>query len=202
MPRTLLSLTPRDHGRPLTLEEFESASTQEGHRYELIHGKLAVSPLPQLSHECLRKWLERLLDRYAEGNPETINYVQSPARVFVPDTEETTAPEPDVAGYRDFPLDRPLAERRWQDVRPLFVIEILSEDTADKDLVRNRDLYLQVPSIREYWILDPRVSADRPSLVVYRRRGRQWQRPINVPAGGTYTTRLLPDFVLLLDPQA
>jgi Uma2 family endonuclease len=90
---------------------------------------------------------------------------------------------------------------RWQDVSPVLVAEVLSEDTADKDLVRNLGLYLQVPSIREYWILDPRASPDHPALTVYRRRGRRWQRPINVPAGGTYSTRLLPDFSLLLDPH-
>jgi Uma2 family endonuclease len=199
---TQLYLTPRDQGRALTLEEFQSAGSQEGFHYELIEGKLEVSPLPNLPHDCLKKWLGRQLDRYVEQHPEIINHVLGPVRVFVPDRPGVTAPEPDVAAYRDFPLDRPLAERRWQDVSPLLVAEILSEDTADKDLVRNLDLYLQVPSIREYWIPDPRVSPDRPTLTVYRRRGRQWQRAITVAAGGTYTTRLLPGFSLVLDPHA
>jgi Uma2 family endonuclease len=198
---TQLYLTPRDQGRALTLEEFQSADSQEGFHYELIEGKLEVSPLPNLPHDCLKKWLERQLDRYVGQHPEVINHVLGPARVFVPDHPGVTAPEPDVAAYRDFPLDRPLAERRWQDVSPLLVAEVLSEDTADKDLVRNRNLYLQVPSIREYWILDPRVSPDRPALTVYRRRGRQWQRAITVAAGGAYTTRLLPGFSLVLDPR-
>jgi Uma2 family endonuclease len=56
-----------------------------------------------------------------------------------------------------------------------------------------------VPSIREYWILDPRADADQPALLVYRRRGRRWQRPITVPGGGTYATRLLPGFILRLE---
>jgi Uma2 family endonuclease len=91
-----------------------------------------------------------------------------------------------------------VAELRWQDFSPVLVAEILSADTAPKDLVRNRDLYLQVPSIREYWIIDPRLSGDEPSLTVYRRRGQRWQQPIEVSGGATYTTRLLPDFKLLL----
>lgn len=52
---------------------------------------------------------------------------------------------------------------------------------------------------REYWILDPRDDADRPALLV-RRRGLRWQRTIHVAGGGSYTTRLLPDFTLLLQP--
>ncbi len=63
-------------------------------------------------------------------------------------------------------------------------------------------LYLRVPSIREYWILDPRTDADHPSLLVYRRRGARWQRPLAVAGGDTYTTRLLPDFSLVLDVRA
>jgi Uma2 family endonuclease len=199
--KTQLYLTPQDQGRPLTLEEFQSAQGQEGYHYELIHGKLEVSPLPNMPHQGLRKWLERLLDRYAEQHPEVFNHVEAPARVFVPGESVVTAPEPDLAAYRGFPIDLPLEERDWRDYSPLLVVEILSRDTADKDLVRNLPLYLQVPSIREYWILDPRASADHPSLIVRRRCGRRWQRAVHVPAGGTYTTGLLPGFALLLDPH-
>jgi Uma2 family endonuclease len=117
----------------------------------------------------------------------------------VPGRRATTAPEPDIAAYRDFPLYLPLRQRNWRNFSPILVAEIISADTADKDLVRNLELYLQVPSIREYWIIDPRIDPDQPTLTVHRRRGSRWQQPIEVAGGGTYTTRLLPDFVLTLD---
>jgi Uma2 family endonuclease len=199
--KTALYLTPRDHGRRLTIDELESAQGQEGYRYELIGGKLDVSPLPDVPHDRLRKWLERL-DDYVEARPDVLNHVQSPARVFVPDSAEVTAPEPDLAAYADFPLDLPLAEVNWRDASPLLVVEVLSPDTAEKDLERNVPLYLAVPTIREYWIVDTRDGFDRPSLIVHRRRGQRWQRPILVGNGGTYTTRLLPGFSLALGPQA
>ena len=63
------------------------------------------------------------------------------------------------------------------------------------------ELYLQVPTIREYWIIDGRDDPDRPVMLVYRRRGSRWQNVIRVEAGETYETRLLPDFRLLLDPR-
>jgi Uma2 family endonuclease len=200
--RTQLYLTPADHGRPLTYDEFLRAGAQEGYRYELIDGRLCVSPIPNMPHEVLCKWLERLLDRYAEAHPEVINFVSSPARIFVPGRADVTAPEPDLAAYRDFPREVPLARLRWQDFSPVLVIEILSEDNEEKDWERNLELYLQVPSIREYWVLDPLADPDRPSLTVYRRRGARWQKPIRVAAGGRYTTPLLPDFTLVLDPHA
>jgi Uma2 family endonuclease len=197
--RTQLYLTPRDRGRPLTLEEFEHADSREGFHYELIDGKLEVSPIPNLPHECIRDWLKDNLCDYMLLHPAILQEVKAPARVFVPRRRRTTAPEPDVAAYARFPHHLPIAQRRWQDVSPILVAEILSEGTVEKELVRNLHLYLRVPSIREYWILDPRADADQPTLLVYRRRGRRWQRPITVPGGGTYATRLLPGFTLTLE---
>ena len=201
--KTRLYLRPDDHGLPLSLEDFASADAQEGFRYELIRGRLEVSPLPNLPHERLLKWLGRLFDNYVQQHPEVINGVFGPARVFVPGLEEgVIAPEPDLAGYHQFPIDLPEEEVDWQDVSPLVVVEVISPDTAEKDLTRNVPLYLRVPTIREYWIVDPRQSRTRPSLLVYRRRGQRWQKPIAVKAGGVYTTRLLPGFTLNLDRRA
>jgi hypothetical protein len=77
-----------------------------------------------------------------------------------------------------------------------------SQGTADKDLVRNVELYVEVPSIKQYWVLDPRPDPDRPSLRVYRRRGKNWQKPIDVAFGETYQTpRVLPGFALVVDPD-
>jgi len=87
-------------------------------------------------------------------------------------------------------------------VNPILVVEVLSKKRPEKDLVRNVELYLEVSSIKEYWILDPRIDPDRPSLLVYRRRGKSWQKPIEVPFGGTYQTpRVLPGFSLVVDPD-
>jgi Uma2 family endonuclease len=201
--RTQLYLTPADHGRQLKWEEFSTARAQEGYLYEMIEGRLEVSPLPDMPHDVLRKWLERRLDAYAVVRPDILNHVSSPARVFLPERlEGITAPEPDLACYADVPVDGPLGELDWKDHSPLLVAEVLSGNTEDKDLGRNRRLYAQVPSIREYWILDTRESFDEPSLIVYRRRGQRWGPRLTVPAGGTYTTPLLPGFSLLLDPHA
>ena len=44
MSTVVKRLEPADHGRPMIVEEFVAASTVEGYRYELIDGKLYVSP--------------------------------------------------------------------------------------------------------------------------------------------------------------
>jgi len=197
---TVLKIGPADHGRPFTLEEFKAGDYEEGYQYELIDGKLYVSPVPDAPQGVVNHWIERKLERYADGHPEVINFVYTRARVFVPGRPGVTNPEPDVTAYRDFPLDRDFREIRWQDVNPVLVVEVLSLDDPAKDLVRNVRLYRQVPSIGEYWILDTREDPNRPTLTVYRRSGGRW-RPLRLGYGERYTTRLLPGFELTVDPR-
>jgi Uma2 family endonuclease len=198
---TAVRIGPADHGRPMTFEEFRAGDYEEGYHYELIDGKLYVVPAPDLPEGRANRWIDTKLLAYAQQHPEVINFVHPRARVFVPGRPGVTTPEPDLAAYRDFPVETPWGEIRWQDVSPVLVVEVLSSDDPTKDLVRNVELYLQVPSIREYWVLDVRRDPGRPFLQVYRRRGRRWQRAIAVGPGETYTTRLLPGFSLTLDPR-
>ena len=197
-----LELGPADHGRALSLEEYLSARGREGYRYELIDGRVVVSPAPNFAHEWLVRWLLMALDRYAERHPEVINFVCGRGRLFVPHRPGATTPEPDLIAFRDVPEGVPVSAVNWDDLTPVLVAEFLSADYPEKDLVRNVELYERAPSVREYWIIDPRADPDRPSLRVYRRRGARWQKPIDVPFGETYTTRLLPDFALVIDPHA
>jgi Uma2 family endonuclease len=199
--KTVEKIGPADHDRPMTLEEFHAASTTEGYQYELIDGSLYVSPLPNLPQGLIEAWILTVLSRYSWARPDVINFVYGKARVYVPGRPGVTNPEPDVTAYRDFPLDVPFGDLSWQDVSPILVVEVLSLDDPKKDLERNVELYLQVPSIKEYWVLDSRPEgADRPHLRVYRRWRRQW-RQLQYAPGATYTTRLLPDFALVVDPH-
>jgi len=199
---TRLKIGPHDHGMPLELEEFLSADGAEGYHYELIDGKLYVSPVPSQPQDSLEDWLSEKLHDYAAEHPDVINYVTHKGRVFVPVRPKVNAPEPDLAAYHDFPRHLPLRQRNWRAISPILVVEVVSEDDPDKDLVRNVELYRQVPSIEEYWVLDGREDPDYPRLTVYRRRDRsRWRKALEIEAGSTYTTPLLPGFSLKIDPH-
>lgn len=195
-----LELGPLDHGRRLTLDDYESADYEPGFKYEIIDGRLAVAPIANLTENILERWLDQKLSEYAAVHPEVVNYVTTKPRVFIHSRPKSTIPEPDVACYQDFPEDIPLGELRWQDVSPILVAEVLVDNDPKKDLERNPGLYLDVPTIREYWVLDGRVNADEPTLIQHRRHGKRWVVR-EYPFGSTFTTKLLPGFTLDIDPR-
>ena len=197
---TVVKLGPADHGRPMRREEFERGDYEQGYKYELIDGSLYVSPLPNPPEGLVEDWVTTKLKNYARRRPDVINWVYGKTRVFVPGRPGETIPEPDVAAYRSFPLNRDYREIRWERVSPVLVVEVLSRDDPAKDLMRNRGLYLLVSSIKEYWIVDPRADPNRPGLRVHRRFGRRW-RITDLAFGETYTTPLLPGFKLVIDPH-
>ena len=195
---TAVKIGPDSHGRRMTWQEFRSGDYEPGFKYELIDGKLYVSPEANLPENFVQDWLRDKLKAYSRAHPKAINKVLGPARVFVPGREDLTVPEPDIAAYRNLPLDRPTRDLRWEDVSPILGCEVLSAEDPDPGLVRNVELYWLVPSIREYWVLDAREDADHPSLLAHRRYGGKW-RIVEVGPSETYTTRLLPGFDLTLD---
>lgn len=199
--KTINKLGPVHHGRPMTDEGLAASKFVDGFKYEVIRGRLYVSYEPDAPEHMVEDWLYLKLKLYARVHPEVINHVANKARVFVPSRRQETIPEPDLAAYRDFPVKLPFRKLHWPNLHPILIAEVFSGRDPDKDLIRNVNLYLRVLTIREYWIVDISEDPDRPSMITYRRRGRRWQRPIEVGYGETYTTKLLPGFELLLDPH-
>jgi Uma2 family endonuclease len=169
--RTRLHLGPADHGRRLPYDEFMAADYEGGYKYEIIDGELYVSPLPNPEQEWVESEVLFRLNVYAREHPEVINHVSNKARVFVHSRPDATVPEPDLAAYQNYPQRPPPGGRRWETVSPVFVAEVISPSDPNKDLVRNVELYWQVPSIQEYWVFDLRPEAEHP-LTGHRRQKR------------------------------
>jgi Uma2 family endonuclease len=199
MASVQLKLGPTDHGHPLTLDEFDDADFEPGFRYELIDGRLYVSEEPDPTENELELWLFEKLWDYSRADGSPLNRVTNKGRVFVHLRPEATVPEPDIAAYSDYPLARRFKGTKWSEVSPVLVCEVLMHDPA-KDLERNVELYLSVPSIKEYWVVDGRENPEEPTLIQHRRYGKRWVvRAFTF--GSTFATKLLPGFSLLIDPH-
>lgn len=195
-----LRFGPADHGRPVTDKQMDVAEYVEGFKYEIIDGRLYVSPVPNVPENRLERWLRRALERFADDHEDIINYVTPRGRVILPEAIRLTAPEPDIAAYANFPEDWDEDDSEWPELSPLLVVEVLVEGSIEKDLGRNPALYLSVPSIREYWVVDGSVDWRHPSLIQYVRRGKKWAIATH-PFGTTFTPKALPGFSLVIDPR-
>ena len=56
-------LGPADHGRPLAFADYLAGDYQEGYQYELIDGKLYVSPTANAPQGRIEIYLEALRDQ-------------------------------------------------------------------------------------------------------------------------------------------
>ena len=148
---TLTDAWPKP-GEPFTVGDLDRMP-DDGHRYELLDGTLIVSPAPGLPHQRVAAVLVALLELAC---PEDLVVfpnvgVRIGARsVLEPDA--VVARPSDVSGVR---LMRP----------PLLVAEILSPDSALRDLNLKKAAYEQF-GIPSYWVIDP--DLDQPSVRAFR----------------------------------
>jgi Uma2 family endonuclease len=195
---TLQHFGPTDHGRELTYDEYLAGDYEEGYKYELIEGRLYVSPMPNYPHARIEAYVHEALLFYQVRHPGVIQKIFAKARVFIPGIKQTTCPEPDLSAYSTCP---PGSKVKWQELSPFIVVEVVSEDDSDKDYVRNVDLYQRVPSIREYWVFDNCGDDDGPTLRIYHRStARQKWKVADYGPDDVYSTALLPGLKLPICP--
>ena len=122
------------------------AMPDDGHKYELVHGELLVSPSPRMLHQRLVGRLDRWIGRYLDRHPI--------GEVF---------PGGDVASGNDslvipdlLVIDLESARTLdWSRIhRPLLVIEVLSPSHARQDRFTKRRFYQEI-GIPHYWLVDP-----------------------------------------------
>ena len=178
-----LLLGPGAAGMVLTPDEFDAAEFEEGHRYELIHGVLIVSPAPlpqeRSPTDCLGYWLRSYQDNHPQGW-----------------SLDDTLPEHDVLVGDD---RRRAARVIWAglgrqprvDETPTIVIEFVSAGRRNltRDYETKRREYLDI-GVREYWVF----NRFRRTLTVFQAGGKK----VVLGEDQVYTTPLLPGFELRL----
>lgn len=138
-----------------TLDELHRLP-DDGNRYELIRGKLFVTPPPTNEHETIAARLARVLDPYVEKHG--LGMVYRPRAVL---RFEGSEAEPDLMVRQPHPTRR----GTWDDApTPILVVEILSPYTRRRDREDKRDYYMDA-GVEEYWIVNP----ERDEIAVIRR---------------------------------
>lgn len=186
-------LGPRDAGLPMTLDEFEAADFEPGHRYELIHGVLVVTPPPleeeRDANEELGHWLRSYQESHPEGKALDLTLPEQNVRTL---RQNRRCDRAIWAGLGRRPRVRgPVARRDT----PSIVVEFPSSRPADqrRDYDEKKVEYRDI-NVKEYWIID----RFRRTMTVYRWRGTRWIKK-TIRGGEVYETPLLPGFELPLD---
>jgi Uma2 family endonuclease len=165
-----LRIGPADHGRTMTLDEFEEADFEEGYRYELARGVLEVSEIPGEVHGVIAWLLLSGISDYQRQHPGVIYRVGggSEYRFRLPVMQ--SGRHPDVAvTLRNTPRD-------WRGFRRAsMAFEVVSKGakSRERDYVTKRAEYLAY-GLLEYWIVDPWEKM----VTVLVRDGDSWREQV------------------------
>jgi Uma2 family endonuclease len=183
---TKVRIGPADHGRRMSLDEFDDAEVEEGYQYELDRGVIIVSDVPSLKHFLIYEALRDLLVAYKLSHRGVIHSIGGggECKLLIPPFESER--HPDIAVY----LNPPPETDTWSLWIPELVVEIVSPSSRQRDYETKPDEYLQF-GVREYWIVDE----PEQQLTVHRRHGGRWKTSVVKPPA-VHQTHLLPGFEL------
>jgi hypothetical protein len=185
MGKTLIKIGPADHGRPMSLAEFEHAEVQEGYLYELSRGIITVSDVPNRRHLMLLIAIRKQLFVYLVMHPERTILVLAgnECKLLMPAFDSERHPDVSIYFTEPPPIENASLWRHWV---PEIVIEVVSPSSRKRDYEEKPEEYLRLGA-KEYWIVD----GQRKVMVAMRRVRNRWVETTITPPE-IYRTRLLP----------
>jgi Uma2 family endonuclease len=177
---------PHSAGTLMTPREFDRAEFEEGWRYELINGRLIVSPVPLENERDPNEELGRALRNYGDS--------LSGRGFFNGTLPEHTIKVFDDRRRADRVIWAGLGRQPKKGETPTIIVEFVSagKRARQRDYEEKREEYLAV-GVQEYWIID----RFQRTLTVYTKQGRTFQKRV-VKEKQVYTTDRLPGFELPL----
>jgi Uma2 family endonuclease len=185
MDKTAIQIGPADHGRRMSLEEFDWAEGREGYIYELSRGIVTVTNVPGRRHFLQVNVIRKQLSAYEAANPAAIYAISGGSDCKIPLSGLQSERHPDLAVYK---TPMPDEGDLWATWIPELIIEVVSPESSHRDYHEKSEEYLEF-GVREYWVVDEQ----RQEMLVHRRFGGRWRARVVRPPE-LYTTRLLPGF--------
>lgn len=178
-----------------TQEEFwewlQERPPSDIHHYELIHGRIVMSPPAGWPHGRLGARLVARLSAHVEG--WRLGIVLYATAGFDLPTGDTLEPDVSFIGAERFAAGPEPRRGRFLRIVPNLAVEILSRSTARRDCTEKHEIYARA-GVEEYWIVDP----DRREVAVFSLEGERFG-PARVVASGPLPSRLLGDLVLTVE---
>lgn len=138
-------------GRKATYEEFLELTKDTEDRYEYIDGEIYLLASPKTAHQVALTELFGIFYNWFQGK-ECTPLVAPYDITLRRNQENINVVQPDIMVICD--LEENLNEKDYYMGIPALVVEILSEGTRSKDLIKKLDLYMSC-DVGEYWIVNP-----------------------------------------------
>jgi len=170
--------------RLVTVEDYRELPEGPPY-YQLIEGRLLVSPSPNRYHQDVCQNLLVLLRNYLDRNPVGVVY-QSPSDVYLTSYD---AYQPDL--YFVSNANAAILSPQGAAGAPDLVIEVLSPGTAHYDRDLKRKVYAQA-GVKELWLVDP----DAKQIQVLQLNPPSDKALVVHGASASFATDLLPGLVI------
>ncbi|GAB3476714.1 Uma2 family endonuclease [Nocardiopsis coralliicola] len=160
--------------RPLTVEDLQRMP-DDGRRYELVDGRLDVSPSPGSLHTIAEYRITHHLGNVAPSDL----VVTGPVGIDF-NAQKTHHRIPDGAVFHGKDFQKPRFTRP-----PLLAIEVLSPESVLRDTNTKRDEYAAF-GIESYWIVTP--DEENPSIFELRLDGGTYREAAKVLGNEVFRT--------------
>ena len=168
-----------------TYEDYQQLP--EGAPYELLRGRLAMSPAPTPRHQLVQANLFFELSRGVRDQDEG-HALSAPLDVRLSDT---TVLQPDLLFIETDRTD--LIGDQAIEGAPDLVVEILSPASAHRDLTEKKRLY-ETHGVREYWVVDP----DSETVEIFENSENGFLQAARAVEDGTVSSTAIDDFTVSL----
>jgi Uma2 family endonuclease len=138
-------------GREASYEEFLEMTKDVEERFEYIDGEIYLLASPKTAHQVALAELFGIFYNWFQ-NKECIPLVAPYDITLSRYKENINIVQPDIMVICD--LEEKLGEDDYYKGVPALVVEIISESTRSKDLIKKLDLYISC-AVGEYWIVNP-----------------------------------------------
>lgn len=136
--------------RKATHEEFLELNEYTEERYEYIDGEIYLLASPKIPHQLASAELFAIFHSWFQG--KSCHTLAAPCDITLKRSpEQVNVVQPDIIVICD--LEKHLADDGYYMGVPTLLVEIVSDNTRAKDLIKKLDLY-RACGVREYWIVD------------------------------------------------
>ncbi|MBI5505021.1 MAG: Uma2 family endonuclease [Deltaproteobacteria bacterium] len=173
------------------LEWLRGLRASDINRYELMGGRILMTPPAGFSHSALAARIVYALSRYTHATGSGL-VLESSAGFNLP-SGDTLEPDVTFLSAARLAAGPKPGHGSFLEIVPDLVVEVLSRSTARRDRVEKKKVYARC-GVEEYWLVDPR----RSTVEIFAREGETFGAA-RVFRSGALVSRVAPELELSIE---